>query len=87
MTAEEYIETVVQQAIYVAIDKLCTPLHSILTKLAKYDLGEGFLHTIKMLVRLCTCIYTHCRLIRYRIPDFSYSTIIKDYKVFYIPAF
>ena len=47
---EEYIETVVHQAIYVAIDKLCAPLLSILTKLAKYDVGDGFLHSIKMLV-------------------------------------
>ena len=35
---------------YVTIDKLCEPLLSILTKLAKYDVGDGFLHTIKMLV-------------------------------------
>ena len=59
MSVEEYIETVVQQAIYVAIDQLCAPLLSILTKLAKYDVGEGFLHTIKMLVRT---LYVYVRL-------------------------
>ena len=51
MSVEEYIETIVQQAIYVTIDKLCAPLLTILTKLAKYDVGDGLLHTIKMLVR------------------------------------
>lgn len=64
MSVEEYLETVVHQAMYVTIDKLCAPLVSILTKLAKYDVGEGFLHTIKMLVRrlavharLCIHVY------------------------------
>ena len=56
MTVEEYIETIVHQAIYVVIDHLCTPLLSILTKLAKYDVGDGILHTIKMLVSLCVCV-------------------------------
>ena len=52
---EEYLETVVHQAMYITIDKLCTPLLSILTKLAKYDVGDGFLHTIKMLVSSTVC--------------------------------
>jgi hypothetical protein len=55
---EEYLETVVHQAMYVTIDKLCVPLLSILTKLAKYDVGDGFLHTIKMLVSsIVGCVF------------------------------
>jgi hypothetical protein len=56
---EEYLETVVHQAMYVTIDKLCVPLLSILTKLAKYDVGDRFLHTIKMLVSSTVgCVFT-----------------------------
>ena len=69
---EEYLETVIHQAMYVTINKLCTPLLSILTKLAKYDVGDGFLHTIKMLVSS-----TQCAVFNYQSPEVtSFSAAI-----------
>ena len=61
MSVEEYIETVVHQAMYATIDNLCAPLLSILNKLAKYDVGDGLLHTIKMLVSECVCLVYLCK--------------------------